>query len=63
MAELTVQQITETGGAATYVSAASGGDTANNNGHLFIFKYNYTIFCNSILHIFADSINGAKSVI
>jgi hypothetical protein len=36
MAELTVQQITETGGAATYVSAASGGDTANNNGHLFL---------------------------
>tara|TARA_R110002051_G_scaffold4506_1_gene24302 strand:+ start:2518 stop:2862 length:345 start_codon:yes stop_codon:yes gene_type:complete len=36
MAELTVQQITETGGAATYVAAAGGGDTADNNGHLFL---------------------------
>jgi hypothetical protein len=36
MAELTVQQITETGGAATYVSAESEGDTADNNGNMFL---------------------------
>ena len=36
MAELTVQQITEAGGAATYVSAAGGGDTADNNGNMFL---------------------------
>jgi len=36
MAELTVQQITEAGGAATYVAANSEGDTADNNGHLFL---------------------------
>ena len=36
MAELTVQQITETGGAATYVSANGDGDVADNNGHLFL---------------------------
>lgn len=36
MAELTVQQITEDGAAATYVAANSGGDTADNNGNLFL---------------------------
>jgi|TARA_R100001594_G_C4028421_1_gene260758 hypothetical protein len=36
MAELTVQQITEAGGAATYVAANAGGDTADNNGNLFL---------------------------
>ncbi len=36
MAELTVQQISEDGGAATYVSAAGGGDTADNNGNMFL---------------------------
>tara|TARA_R100000789_G_scaffold5657_1_gene9715 strand:- start:11533 stop:11877 length:345 start_codon:yes stop_codon:yes gene_type:complete len=36
MAELTVQQITETGGAATYVSAELEGDTADNNGNMFL---------------------------
>ena len=36
MAELTVQQITEAGGAATYVSTAGGGDTADNNGNMFL---------------------------
>ena len=36
MAELTVQQITETGGAATYVSANGEGDTADNNGNMFL---------------------------
>ena len=36
MAELTVQQITETGGAATYAAATAEGDTAANNGHLFL---------------------------
>ena len=36
MAELTVQQITEAGGVATYVSAAADGDTADNNGNMFL---------------------------
>ncbi len=37
MAELTLQQISETGGAATYVAATSGdGDTADNNGNMFL---------------------------
>tara|TARA_R110002050_G_scaffold266360_1_gene407674 strand:- start:129 stop:473 length:345 start_codon:yes stop_codon:yes gene_type:complete len=36
MAELTVQQITETGGAATYETAAAEGDTADNNGNMFL---------------------------
>ena len=36
MAELTVQQITETGGAATYSSATAEGDTADNNGNMFL---------------------------
>ena len=36
MAELTVQQVTEAGGAATYVSATSEGDTADNNGNMFL---------------------------
>ncbi len=36
MAELTVQQITEAGGAATYVAANGAGDTADNNGNLFL---------------------------
>jgi len=36
MAELTVQQVTEAGGAATYVSATEGGDTADNNGNMFL---------------------------
>ena len=36
MAELTVQQITETGAAATYVAATAEGDTADNNGNMFL---------------------------
>ena len=36
MAELTVQQITETGGAATYETATAEGDTADNNGNMFL---------------------------
>ena len=37
MAELTVQQISEAGGAATYVAATAGdGDTADNNGNMFL---------------------------
>jgi len=36
MAELTVQQITEAGGAASYEAAAGGGDTADNNGNMFL---------------------------
>ena len=40
MAELTVQQITEAGGTATYVAAAGGGDTADNNGNLFLHVKN-----------------------
>ena len=36
MAELTVQQITESGGAATYVAATADGDVADNNGNLFL---------------------------
>ena len=33
---LTVQQITETGGAATYAAATAEGDTAANNGNMFL---------------------------
>ena len=36
MAELTVQQVTEAGGAATYISATAEGDTADNNGNMFL---------------------------
>ena len=36
MAELTLQQITEAGGAVTYASAAGGGDTADNSGNTFL---------------------------
>ena len=36
MAELTLQQITETGGAASYESATAEGDTADNNGNMFL---------------------------
>lgn len=36
MAELTLQQITEAGGAVTYSSAAEAGDTADNSGNTFL---------------------------
>ena len=40
MAELTLQQITEAGGAVTYASAAGGGDTVENNGKVFLHYKN-----------------------
>ena len=36
MAALTVQNITETGAAVNYASAAGGGDTAENGGSMFL---------------------------
>ena len=36
MAELTLQQITEAGGAVTYASASGSGDTADNSGSTFL---------------------------
>ena len=37
MAELTIQQITETGGSVTYSAATSGdGDVADNGGSTFL---------------------------
>ena len=40
MADLTVQDITHTGLDPTYVAAAAGGDTFDNDGHTFFHAFN-----------------------